>query len=248
MTNFNLANINMTYSDLLNANWSGLPGDIIDSIVPYLPVRDVLKLCLYNDTFNHRICQNQNSIVWKLLYQRDISNNVPRDHIASRYLDIMDEILHLDPQGRLFYGAEHGYDEIVKSALQDPSGRPQAGSQDEPRRADIHAEYNRALRWAAENGNTETVKLLLDRGANIHALDDDALRWAAKNGHTDTVKVLLNRGANLHAFNDNALYWAAMNGYTETVKVLLAHGATIRPEIRKMAERKGNPEIIALLK
>ena len=83
----------MTYSDLLNANWSGLPGDVIDSTVPYLPARDVLRLCLYNDTFNHRVCQNQNSVVWKLLFQRDISNIVPRDHIASRYLDIMDKIL-----------------------------------------------------------------------------------------------------------------------------------------------------------
>ena len=97
-----LTNINMTYSDLLNANWSCVPGDIIDSIVPYLPARDVLKLCLYNDTFNRRICQNQDSIVWKLLYQRDISNNVPRNHIASRYLDIMDEILPLDPNQRLW--------------------------------------------------------------------------------------------------------------------------------------------------
>ena len=29
-----------------------------------------------------------------------------------------------------------------------------------------------ALRWAADNGHTETVKLLLDRGAKIHALND----------------------------------------------------------------------------
>ena len=125
----------MSYSDLLDANWSRLPGDIIDSIVPYLPTRDVLNLCLYNDTFNRRVCQNQDSIVWKLLFQRDISNNVPRNHIASRYLDIMDEILPLDPNQRLWYGAEHGYDEIVKAALQDG--------------ADIHADDDYALRWAA---------------------------------------------------------------------------------------------------
>ena len=153
-------NINMTYSDLLDANWSSVPGDVIDSIVPYLPARDILKFCLYNDTFNRRICQNQNSIVWKLLYQRDISNTVPRDHIASRYLDVMDEILPLDPNQRLWYGAEHGYNEIVKAALQQPSGRPQAGSQDEPRRANIHAQNDIALRLAAQNGYTETVKLL----------------------------------------------------------------------------------------
>ena len=146
----------MSYSDLLNANWSGVPGDIIDSIVPYLPTRDVLKLCLYNDTFNRRVCQNQDSIVWKLLYQRDISNNVPSDHIASRYLDVMDEILQLNPQGRLYYGAEHGYIEIVKSALQDG--------------ADVRANDDYVLRSAATNGHTETAKLLLDRGADISRL------------------------------------------------------------------------------
>ena len=98
-----------------------------------VPGPDVLRLCLYNDTFNRRICQNQDSIVWKMLFQRDISKNVPRDHIASHYLDIMDEILSLDPQERLFYGAEHGYDEIVKSALQDG--------------ADIHADYDERFIW-----------------------------------------------------------------------------------------------------
>ena len=224
-----------SYSDLLDANWSGLPGDIVDSIVPYLPARDVLKLCLYNDTFNRRICQNQDSIVWKILYQRDISEKVPSDDIASRYLDLVDKILPLTPIGRLLYGAEHGYDEIVKSSLQHG--------------ADIRANYyDYALRLAAKNGHTDIVKLLLDRGADIHADNDYALRSAALYGHTETVKLLLDRGANIHANNDEALRWAAYYGYTETVKVLLAHGATIRPEIRRMAERKGNPEILALLK
>ena len=179
-----------SYSDLLDANWSSVPGDIIDSIVPYLPARDVIKLCLYNDTFNRRVCQNRDSIVWKLLYQRDISENVPTNHIASRYLDIMDEILPLTPNKRLLYGAKNGYDGIVKSALQNPSGR-------EPSRADINANYDEALREAAVHGHTEIVKLLLDRGADIHALCDQALLFAAYVGHTDTVKLLLRRGARL---------------------------------------------------
>ena len=187
----------MSYSDLLRYDWSGVPGDIIDSIIPYLPARDVLKLCLYNDTFNRRICQNDDSIIWKLLYQRDISHNVPRDHIASRYLDIMDEILPSAPNDRLFYGAKNGFAEIVKSALKGG--------------ADPHFWGDSALRWAARYAlgppsgreprrakiHTEIVKLLLDRGADLHFWDDSALRWAAKNGHTETVKLLLDRGADI---------------------------------------------------
>ena len=222
------------YSDLLNANWSGLPGDMIDSIVPYLSAWEVYNLCLYNDTFNRRICQNEDSVVWKVLFQRDISNDVPTNHIESRYFDIMNEILPLGPQQRLVYGAKNGYNEIVKSALKDG--------------AYINANVDQALHLAAENGHTETVKLLLDRGADIHAMDDAALYLAAKYGRTETVKLLLDRGAKIHAFNDFALNLAAEYGRPETFKLLLAYGATITPEIKETVEWSGNPEIIALLK
>ena len=213
--------MSLSYSDLLHADWSRLPGDVVDSIAPYLSAREVLDLCLRNDTFNRRVCytaltespgpigpgdcgtENEDSIVWKLLYQRDISHNVPRDHIASQYLDIMDHILLLTPGYRLNYGARKGYDEIVRSALQDG--------------ADIHTWDDFALRVAAEKGHTETVKLLLERGAKIHVLDDAPLRFAARSGHTGTVKLLLE------------------------------HGATIVPYIKRIAEDRGNPEILSLL-
>ena len=254
----------MSYPDLLNANWSGFPGDIIDSIVPYLSAWEVVNLCLYNDTFNRRICQNQDSIVWKLLYQRDISNNVPSDHIASRYLDIMDEILPLNPNKRLIYGADHGYNGIVNSALQHG--------------ADIHANHDGALRLAAGNGYTDTVKVLLDRGADIHAYDELALRWAAKYAlelpsgrpqaalrpgakpsqaepsraktHAETVKLLLDRGADIHAEDDQALLNAAENGNTEIVKLLLDRGADIHAvndAALRYTAMKGRTETVKLL-
>ena len=56
--------------------------------------------------------------------------------------------------------------------------------------ADIHANDNEALRWAAENGHLDVVKYLVSMGADIHALDDGTLRWAAINGHKDVVKYL----------------------------------------------------------
>ncbi len=37
----------------------------------------------------------------------------------------------------------------------------------------------RAMDWAAENGHTEVVKLLLEAGADVHAEGDWALRSAA---------------------------------------------------------------------
>ena len=146
----------LTFSDIVRFDWSSLPLDIILSLIPYLLPYEVLDLCIYNDSFNRRVCQNQDSIIWKMLFQRDISEKVPHDHIASHYLDIMDEISSLNPQQRLFYGARHGYDEMVKAALQNG--------------ADIHAWNDQALYVAVVNGHTETAKLLLDQGANIHTL------------------------------------------------------------------------------
>jgi len=69
------------------------------------------------------------------------------------------------------------------------------------------------------------IKDLVERGADLHAENDCALRWAADCGHLEVVKYLLERGADLHAENDWALRWAARNGYLEVVKYLLEYGA-----------------------
>ena len=56
------------------------------------------------------------------------------------------------------------------------------------------------LGWAALNGQTEAVKLLLEKGANIHNRHRDgstALHGAAFLGHIDTVKLLLEKGADI---------------------------------------------------
>ena len=63
------------------------------------------------------------------------------------------------------------------------------------------------LKSASEQGHQAVVKSLLESGANVHADDDRALRWAARNGHHEVVKLLLERGANVHADDDSALRW-----------------------------------------
>ena len=57
------------------------------------------------------------------------------------------------------------------------------------------------LGWAALNGQTEAVKLLLEKGANIHNRHRDgstALHGAAFLGHIDTVKLLIEKGADIN--------------------------------------------------
>ena len=116
--------------------------------------------------------------------------------------------------------------------------------------ADIHAQEDYALRWAAKRGHLEVVKLLLDRGAGIHAQNDDSLRWAAWHGHLEVVKLLLDRGADIHAEYDHAFRWAAERGHFEVVKMLLDRGADIRAQsdyALRIASFNGNVDLVRML-
>ena len=86
--------------------------------------------------------------------------------------------------------------------------------------ADVHANNNSALRWAAIEGHADVVELLLEYGADIHAENDIALQDAAWHNRADVVKLLLEYGADVHAVNDAALRWAAENGHDDVVAVL----------------------------
>jgi len=69
-------------------------------------------------------------------------------------------------------------------------------------------------------GHLEIVKYLVEQGADIHAEDDFALSWAAQLGHLDIVKYLVSKGANTHARNDETLRWAELNCHTAIVEYL----------------------------
>jgi hypothetical protein len=65
---------------------------------------------------------------------------------------------------------------------------------------DAKFRYDRtALSFAADRGNAEIVKLLLDRGADVNAKDTfygvTPLVWAANNGHAQVARMLLAHGA-----------------------------------------------------
>ena len=52
--------------------------------------------------------------------------------------------------------------------------------------------------FAADNGHSETAKVLLDNGATPNQADkngDTALMFAAVGGHSEAAKVLLDNGA-----------------------------------------------------
>jgi len=91
----------------------------------------------------------------------------------------------------------------------------------------------RPLILAVRNGDTELVKLLLNRGANVNArttADWDgtsALDEAATDGRLQLVQLLLDRGAEIkhQTRGFTALHKAAMNGRVAVMKLLLQKGA-----------------------
>ena len=87
---------------------------------------------------------------------------------------------------------------------------------------------------AAEKGETETVRVLLDDGANVDSMHSgrSALFYASMNGHLETVRLLLEHGAkpNRGDMGVTPLHVSAERGHTKIVKHLLASGAN--PGIR----------------
>lgn len=84
-----------------------------------------------------------------------------------------------------------------------------------------------------QKGQTDSVKLLLDKGANLEADDERGrapLAIAAMAGHLDTLELLLERGAKLEALDKDGrspLALAAMEGKERTLRRLVAQGADL---------------------
>ncbi len=107
---------------------------------------------------------------------------------------------------------------------------------------------------AAESGETEVVRSLLQSGADVHAKRDDgasALTLAAREGHTEIVHLLLEAGANAKS-EGWALLLASEGGHDEIVAALLQAGAPVNPGSLQWtalmgASRAGHTNIVETL-
>jgi ankyrin repeat protein len=89
--------------------------------------------------------------------------------------------------------------------------------------------------YAAANGETEILRIILDSGDEVvaaldaqYAHDLTLLMWAAGYGNTAAVSLLISRGARFDLTDDRgktALMMAAENGHAEVVRFLIESGA-----------------------
>ncbi|OAI50631.1 hypothetical protein AYO37_00940 [Opitutia bacterium SCGC AG-212-L18] len=102
---------------------------------------------------------------------------------------------------------------------------------------------------AADRGDVNAVKGLLEAGADPKYMDSDALIGAAVKNSVETVKLLLEYGADPKGQNSAALVTATTLGNAEIVKLLLEAGADPKAQDSKAfltAISAGNPDIINL--
>ena len=118
-----------------------------------------------------------------------------------------------------------------------------------------------ALMRAGLDGDTETVRELIQQGVDINERDENgrtALMFAAMNSHYETTQVLLESGADVQAKSKEggtALMAAAgIGGDLRIVQALLDRGAVVHATMEKtnesavtFAEKYGRVEIAQLL-
>lgn len=119
---------------------------------------------------------------------------------------------------------------VVADAAVDQPGRSARRSGSESRGV---SRGERALVAAAEDGDVEELRWLLEAGANVDAAvygDGSPLIIAAREGHLAAVTLLLDHGAdpNMGVEGDGSpLIMAAREGHLQIVELLLARGAAI---------------------
>jgi ankyrin repeat protein len=125
-------------------------------------------------------------------------------------------------------------DKIERFTLESDKIRPRVSSDFVPNTESIDSAGRTPLYVAAQYGNVELTKSLLEMGAVVDSrvpnFNMTPLYAAAQNDHQDVVMVLIAAGADVDSVNlleESPLYVAARNGHQAVVQSLIAAGADV---------------------
>jgi len=115
--------------------------------------------------------------------------------------------------------------------------------------------------YAAEEGNLQKVKNLLEKGADVNAEDSEGvtvLMNAVFGRQIEIIEFLIERGADIHAKSSKGecttLMCASYEGYKEIVELLIENGADVDAKegygrtALMWAEESGHTEIVEILR
>ena len=114
----------------------------------------------------------------------------------------------------------------------------------------IDIAYNnyQALKYAMSSNRTEVVKILVRESDEITPEHYNALEYAAVNGVKDLLKILIDRGVDLDGYTTKPLRLATKCGQTEIVEMLLASGAKVTEDDFEAAKECKRMEIAEIIR
>lgn len=105
------------------------------------------------------------------------------------------------------------------------------------KKAKVASGDNFALRWAANGGHVDMLRLLLEHGADVNAKDGEALVRVVEKEMNDAAFFLLDHGANPSLHGGKAFYLADEKGNIPLLKKMLEGGKISEGHIRCVQER-----------
>jgi ankyrin repeat protein len=172
-----------------------------------------------------------------------ISQSPRGDNNGNYLLDMMDQAYSFD---QLITAIQKNNIDLIRTLINNDN-------------VNLHKNGTTPLHHASSIGNTEVVKLLIEKGADINVKNNfgsTPLHYASNEGNTEVVKLLIDNGADINV-KDRAdttpLHKASFKGHTEVVNLLIENGADIHVKDNsgdtplKVANEYGRTEVVHLL-
>ena len=97
-----------------------------------------------------------------------------------------------------------------------------------PRKKRRHRLSDEATLKHFREARLSLLEQLLAKGANVREFDNWAIRFAAQTGDVDVMRLLLAKGADMNASGGTPLFASVAAGHLEAFKLLLGRGVDIQ--------------------